>query len=433
MTYEEMEAQLFARARGGMKLGLDRMERALDALGRPDRCAPALHVAGTNGKGSVCAMLDAAGRAAGLRTGLYTSPHLERFSERFRVSGEPIADEELLRIYCELQDRLPWAFSGPDALTFFELVTLLGFQHFARARVQLLVIEVGLGGRLDATNVLLPAVACITAIGDDHREFLGDSLGAIAGEKAGILKAGRPAVIARQLPEALASILARAAVVGAPLSLEGRDFGVELTPRGPVYQSVGSEPVDIVPGLRGAHQRSNTAVALRALELARQQGIPIPRAAAVEGVAAVRWPGRLETVATHPEIVLDGAHNPPGAEALAEACRELFAGRRIHLVMGVLADKDVDAILRPLAPHATRIIATTPQSPRALPAGHLAMRVPPGPLVEVIASPTEALQRATETCGVDDLVLVCGSLYLIGELRAWLRGTRATGPGEILR
>jgi dihydrofolate synthase/folylpolyglutamate synthase len=378
-------------------------------------------------------MLDAAARAAGVRTGLYTSPHLERFAERFRVNGEPIGDDELLQLYRGLQERLPWAFEGPQSLTFFELVTLLGFLHFAHARVELLVVEVGLGGRLDATNVLTPAVACITPIGDDHREFLGDTLGEIAREKAGILKPGRPAVIARQPPEALEAILARASEVGAPVSLEGRDFGIEPGSHGLIYQSTPSKPVEVELGLRGMHQRSNAAVALRALELAQTEGIPIPPSAAVQGVATVWWPGRLETVGWNPEIILDGAHNPPGAEALASACRELFPQRRIHLVLGVLADKNLDAILRPLAPIATRIVATTPHSPRALAAEALAARVPPGAQVEVVPVPCEAVRHVRETCGDDDLVLVCGSLYLVGEVRSWLRGTTAGGPAEILR
>ena len=433
LTYAEMEAELFARARGGMKLGLERMERALDALGRPDRCAPALHVAGTNGKGSVCAVLDAAVRAAGLRSGLYTSPHLERFSERFRVNGEPIADEALVGLYEELQGRVPWAFDGPDALTFFELVTLLGFQHFAWSRVDVLVVEVGLGGRLDATNVLHPLVCCITPIGFDHREFLGDTLALIAREKAGILKPGVPAVIAHQPPSAAAAIRRRAREIGAPLSIEGDVFAIELEAGGLTYWSPDGRQSDLQLFLRGAHQRSNAAVALRALELARGKGLPIPADAGRAALLEVRWPGRLETVALRPEVVLDGAHNPPAVEALVAAARELFAGRRIHLVLGVLSDKELAPMLEQLAPIATRIIATAPASPRALPAAALAARIPPGPLVEVVDRPADAVRRAQATSDPDDVVLVCGSLYLVGEIRSALRGEQARGPREILR
>jgi dihydrofolate synthase/folylpolyglutamate synthase len=400
-----------------MKLGLDRMQRALEELGRPERCAPAFHVAGTNGKGSVCAMLDAASRAAGLRTGLYTSPHLERFAERFQIDGVPITDEGLLGLYEELKTRLPWAFDGPDALTFFELVTLIGFQYFARSKVDVMVIEVGLGGRLDATNVLTPLVTCITAIGLEHREFLGDTLAAIAGEKAGILKQGVPAVVARQHPEADATILRRAREVRAPLVLEGRDF----------------PPSDLPIGLRGEHQRSNAAVAFRALEIAQASGLALSRAAAKEGIARVRWPGRLETIAQRPEIVLDGAHNPPAADALATACRDLFAGRRIHLVCGLLADKEVDPILDRLLPLATRFIATAPGSPRAIPAADLAKHVRGRVPCEVANTSTEAMEIALRGAGPDDVVLVCGSLYLVGEVRAHHRGTTVRGPGEMLR
>lgn len=432
MTFADMEAELFARARGGMKLGLDRMRRALEELGRPDRCAPALHVAGTNGKGSVCAMLAAAGRAAGLRTGLYTSPHLEHFSERFQVDGRPIADEALVALYAELKARLPWAFEGPDALTFFELVTLLAFQHFAAARVELMVIEVGLGGRLDATNVLEPVAACITPIGLEHREFLGDTLTAIAREKAGILKQGCPTAIARQHPEAAAAISQVAAAVGAPISVEGRDFSLTGTLTAATYRSESGEQTGLRVGLRGEHQRSNAAVALRVLELARARGVAIPEAAARAGIADVVWPGRLETVATKPDIVLDGAHNPHAAEALANACRELFAGRRIHLVFGILADKELAPILAQLVPCATRFIATAPTSPRAISAAQLAEQVHGVP-VEIAHNASEALRLARAGAAPDDVILVCGSLYLVGEVRALLTGGRAGGPAEILR
>jgi dihydrofolate synthase/folylpolyglutamate synthase len=418
VTYDEMEAELFARARGGMKLGLDRMERALAELGRPDRCAPSVHVAGTNGKGSVCAMLDAAGRAAGIRTGLYTSPHLERFTERFRVGGEPVAEDVLVALYVELRGRLPWAFDGPDALTFFELVTLLAFQHFARAHVELMVVEVGLGGRLDATNVIRPLVSCITPIGFDHREFLGDTLAQIAGEKAGILKPGVPAVVSRQPPDALSTILERARLVGSPLFLEGRDFSLDAGAADLTFRSTEASIDGLSLGLPGAHQRSNAAVALRAMEVLRASGVALTATAAREGLSSVQWPGRLERVSRAPDVFLDGAHNPPAAVALAAACQELFAGRRIHLVMGVLADKELAPMLETLARVATRLIATAPASPRALPAARLAERVPRGVLTEVFESAAAAVRHAIDTAGPDDVVLVCGSLYLVGEVRA---------------
>ncbi len=429
-----MEAELFARARHGMRLGLDRMERALEALGRPDRCAPAFHVAGTNGKGSVCAMIDAGLRASGLHTGLYTSPHLERFSERFQVDGVPMEEGALVELYDDLHQRIPWAFEGPEALTFFELVTLLAFQHFARAGVQVMVIEVGLGGRLDATNVLSPLVTCITPVGFDHREFLGDTLAAIAGEKAGILKRGCPAVVARQPAEASDTILKRALDLDVPVSLEDRDFAIAPSAQGFAFSSPEGRLANVTVGLRGGHQQSNAAVAIRALELARLRGLPVPEAAVRDGVAGVRWPGRLETIARDPEIVLDGAHNPPAAAALASAWAELYPGRRTHLVVGVLADKDAAHILSALAPLAARIIATQPASSRALPAEILARQVRGLKPVEVVPIAEEAIRWARSSCASEDVILICGSLYLAGEVRAILGGRgHARGPGEILK
>jgi dihydrofolate synthase/folylpolyglutamate synthase len=413
VTYAEMEAQLFARARHGMKLGLDRMERALSELGHPERRAPAFHVAGTNGKGSVCAFLDAACRAAGFRTGLYTSPHLEHFSERFQVDGVPATEQALLDCYTALRRRLPWAFEGDEALTFFELVTLLAFQLFADAGVDRMVIETGLGGRLDATNVLRPIVTCLTPIAFDHMEFLGNTLASIAAEKAGILKPNVPAVVARQPPEARAVIESRARELNSQLWHEGEEFLL---------------PAHIELGLRGAHQRSNAAVAFQALTLA---GVP-PQAIRT-GLAQARWPGRLETVQRSPEIVLDGAHNPAGATVLATALSELYGGRRRHVVIGMLGDKDAASVVRLLAPLADTLLVTQPSSPRALPAASLAALAGAHPQVHVEPVATEALQRAIKLASGDDLVVVCGSLYLVGELRAFLRGRTAGGPSEMLR
>ena len=431
VTYAEMEAELFARARSGMKLGLDRMQRALAGLGNPEWAAPAFHVAGTNGKGSVCAFLDAACRASGLKTGLYTSPHLERFAERFQIDGVPETEEALLALYGDLRDRLPWAFVGPDALTFFEMVTLMGFAAFGRARVDVMVIEVGLGGRLDATNVLSPAVACITSVGSDHKEFLGDTIGLIAREKAGILKPGVPGVIARQSPEARAAIDEVAASIGCQLFHEGDDF--ELT--GPLdaatFTTATERISDLGISLRGEHQRSNAAVALQALSLARSRGIPVT--ATREGLSTARWPGRLETVRVTPEVVLDGAHNPPAAEALADAIRTLYRGRHVHLVLGMLADKEARPIVDVLVPLATQVTITAPASPRALPANELAELVSRDLRVHVEASAIAAVDRAIALAAPEDVVLVCGSLYLVGQVRAHLRGTTASGPGEILR
>lgn len=428
-TWPSIERELFARARHGMKLGLDRMERALDALGRPDRAAPAIHVAGTNGKGSVCAMVERGLREAGLRTGLYTSPHLERFSERMRVGGEEITEEALVEVWKELERRVPWALDGDEALTFFELVTLLAFTHFARSGIDVLVAEVGLGGRLDATNVLRPIVSCITPIGLDHREYLGDTVALISCEKAGIVKASIPVVTARQDDDAGPVIASVAAQLGAPLDREGQEFAL-VDGR---YRSDGWDLENVTIGLRGPHQRSNAAVALRVLERAAGAGIPVTPEQAQRGIALAEWPGRFEILSSRPTLVLDGAHNPQGGEALAAAIRSELAGRRIHLVVGVLGDKDAGPLLDALLPLAGRVVVTAPDSPRALPAGDLATLVRTrGVEPEIVGAAPEAVRSALAVAGPDDAVVVCGSLYLVGEVRAALRGGRSGGPREQL-
>jgi dihydrofolate synthase/folylpolyglutamate synthase len=340
-----------------------------------------------------------------------------------------------VRLYESLSHALPWAFGdGPDALTFFELVTLLGFAHFAEQRPDVLVVEVGLGGRLDATNVVQPLVTCLTPIGLDHREFLGTTLAQIAHEKAGILKRGVPAVVAAQTDEAWEAIDAQARRLGVVPALEGRDFSLRDAPGGLVFTAGTTEIGELALGLRGRHQASNAAVALQALAFAADQGLSVPVEARRRGLARTEWPGRLEAVRTEPEVVLDGAHNAHAAEALAAAVRELFAGRRVHLVLGVLADKELEPMLALLAPIATRVTATAPRSPRALPAGQLADAMRRfHPDVRAIATSREAVERAIGEAARDDVVLVCGSLYLVGEVRAELRGARAGGPSEILR
>lgn len=449
ITYPELESRLFARARGGMKLGLHRMERALAALGNPHLRAPVLHVAGTNGKGSVCAFLDASCRAAGLRTGLFTSPHLEHFGERFRIDGVAASESEILDAWNAIAQAAPWAVEadGEDALTFFELVTLIAFVHFASHRVDVAVIEVGLGGRLDSTNVVRPLVTAITPLSLEHREFLGDDLASIAFEKAGILKPSVPAVTSRQEPEALASIERRALELGIELFVEGEHFDASpskdastsddatTSVRSAAYaSSLGWRITDLHPALRGPHQLGNLAVALQVLECAALRGLPITPEHARRGAAEVQWPGRLETVRRRPEVVLDGAHNPHAAHALARAIDDVFPKRRVLLVFALLQDKDVDAVTRLVANKAERIITTTVDSPRAVPAEVLATHVRRvNANVVAVGRVADAIEQAIAEASPEDVVLVAGSLLLVGEARALLRGGRSGGPRESLK
>ncbi|HZY03344.1 MAG TPA: folylpolyglutamate synthase/dihydrofolate synthase family protein [Anaeromyxobacteraceae bacterium] len=380
------------------------MERALDALGRPERGLRILHVGGTNGKGSTCAMAAEALLRAGHAVGLYTSPHLVRFNERIQVDGRPVGDETLAALVDEVRRACPWHDRGDDAerLTYFEFATLVALLHFAREGVGAAVVEVGLGGRLDATNAVVPLVTAVSRIGLDHVQLLGDTLGAIAREKAGIFKRDVPAVVSPGQPaEALAVLREEAARRGAPLHL------AEPSWDGPV-------------GLRGPHQRQNAALAAAALRLLDRAGLRVGEAAMARGIAEARWPGRLEEV---DGVLLDGAHNPDGAAALAASLDLLYPGRPVELVFGVLADKDHRGMLRALGPRVRRLHLVAPDSPRARPPStYRGLASAMAPAADEHASCAEAIACARAAAAADGLVAVAGSLYLVGEALRLLSG-----------
>jgi dihydrofolate synthase/folylpolyglutamate synthase len=393
----------------GVDLGLDRVRQALSALGSPEQRLPAVQIAGTNGKGSTAAMTEAILRAAGWRTGLYTSPHLARFTERIRVDGREVDGARLAR----LDDRI--AATGIP-LTYFEVATLLAFLVMAEDSVELAVLETGLGGRLDAVTTCHPLATAITSIGWDHQDYLGDTLAAIAREKAGILKSGVPVFLARLPAEADAVIAEVAARVGAPLRRLGVDFSADAT--------------TAAAGLLGAHQRSNAALAVAlASEAARRCSRPLAPAAIAAGLAGVRWPGRLELIGD--DLLLDAAHNPEGAEALAAALPEIARGRPVALVLSVVADKDLGGIVRPLLPLTSLVVATRSQNRRARAPADLAAEI--GALVSSAGAPpvlardhvrqalAEARRHLAERFG-GGLVVVAGSIFLVGEIRASLLG-----------
>ncbi len=385
-----------------MRFGLDRMERALDALGRPERAYDVLHVGGTNGKGSTCAMAAAALSLAGLKVGLYTSPHLVRFNERIQVDGREIGDGAIAAAIDEIRRACPWHDAGEaaDRLTYFEFATLAGLVHFAREGVRVAVVEVGLGGRFDATNAILPRVAAVARISLDHTQLLGDTVEQIAFEKAGIYKHGIPAVAhAHQPPGALETLRAEAVRRGAPFVVAAADWP------GPV-------------ALQGPHQRGNAAFAAAALRQLARAGVPLGEEAIVRGIATARWPGRLEEVGG---VLLDGAHNPDGAAALAAALRALHPGRPVELVFGVLSDKDHAGMLAALVPAARRIHVVAPATPRARSAAEVrALAESLGTDAEVHGSVAEALSAAQRAARDGALVCVAGSLYLVGEARELL-------------
>ena len=397
--------------------GLERIRTLLHALGDPQKELKFVHVAGTNGKGSVCAYLASVLRCAGYRVGLCTSPFLEDFRERIQVDGKLIPPETLGEL-TELAR--PAAEAMEDHPTEFELITAVAMLYFRRCRCDIVVLEVGLGGALDASNVIdVPEAAVITAMGMDHAAILGPTLGDIAAAKAGIIKPGGAVVSFGGCPEADAVIRERCREQGAQLTevdfsrlrvvgtgLDGTDL--EFAPYGALH----------VPPV-GLYQAKNAAVAVTTVEVLEKRGWEISRRALEQGLASVCWPGRLEVVRrAGPVILRDGAHNAHGMAATVESLRALFPGKKLTILMGVMADKDVEDMLKLLAPIAGQVFTVRPESPRAMPAEELAALVnrygvPAVPCAGVAAG----LQAAAEAAGADGAVCALGSLYLVGEVR----------------
>jgi dihydrofolate synthase/folylpolyglutamate synthase len=399
-TYADVLARLFDARRAGIVLGLDRVRAVLDRLGNPERRLGAvIHVGGTNGKGSTVAMVAALARAAGKRVAVYTSPHLSSLRERIVVDGAMIDEADVVAAYDAV------AAAGGDALTFFEQITVIALVHIAGVAPDVTVLEVGLGGRLDATNVVDADVAVVTGVALDHQAMLGDTLRAIAGEKAGIFKSGRAAIIgAAGEPEAVAWLTEAARAAGSdPVIVVDRD-------RAAAAPAV---------GLVGAHQRTNAAAAIAALDAL---GIDPP----VDALAAVSFAGRFETVARDPEVILDGAHNPHAALALAATIAARDQPHPRVLVLGVSADKDVAGIVAALVPVVDHVVATAYAQPRALDPAALAAAVgttvAPPTTVAITAGIDRALAVARALATRAGTVIVAGSLMLVGEARTRLLG-----------
>jgi dihydrofolate synthase / folylpolyglutamate synthase len=412
------------------KFNLENISVLLERLGRPDRAYPAVHIAGTNGKGSTAAFIEAILRDAGFRTGLNTSPHLERINERIRIHGEEISDGLFAEVFTRIHSIIEVLLAEGKLRahpTYFECVTALAFEAFARERVEFAVIEVGLGGRLDATNIITPVVTVITRIDFDHENFLGHSLAEIAREKAGILKYHVPVVSAPQLPEAREILQARAQELNCPLLETQIAFHVdEETVGGGCSRAIVSETSTgssfrLSPHLPGRFQLQNAlnAVAVARVLLARNFRIANPNIE--RGIAATQWPGRLEKLQSRPDVYLDGAHNPGAARELAHFLEENFAGRRIFLIYGAMRDKAVDEVTGYLFPHASEVLFTEPGNPRAVSAAQLArMAGHHAAHFNIIVNAEGALEAALAKAQPEDAIFVTGSLYLVGELRhAW--------------
>ena len=399
----------------GWDLKLERMRAAVARRGHPERAWPAVHIAGTNGKGSTAAMVEAILRASGRRTGLYTSPHLVDFTERMRVDGRTIPRATVVALVDELRTDLEQA---GIALTHFEFVTLMAFEWFRRVGIDAAVIEVGLGGRLDATNVIEPVATAITHIGLDHEEYLGRTIPEVAGEKAGILKAGVPAVIGRLAPEAEATILARAAAVGAPVLRAGRDGVLSEGGGALAFHAPGVSWSALRLGVPGAFQRANAEVALLVLAALRAR-LRCEEDAVRHGLAATAWHGRLAVVRRAPLVVLDGAHNPAGAAALARELPGLLGGRSVTLVFAVMRDKEWRGILDRLLPHAGRVVVTR-VGPRGAAPDEVAAAVGDRIPVRVVDDAAAAVAGTVAAAGPEEGVLITGSLYLVGAAYAAL-------------
>jgi dihydrofolate synthase/folylpolyglutamate synthase len=389
-SYTEALRWLYSTQAAGIKLGLENVRCLMDALGNPHRQLACIHVAGTNGKGSVSAMLDSVARAAGLRTGLYTSPHLVRFNERIQVSGQPITDDKVLAGLSVIKEGIARSGCTP---TFFEITTTLGFLHFLTQRVDLAIMETGLGGRLDATNLITPLVSVLTSIDLDHQKILGDSRAKIAREKAGIIKPGVPVVSIAQTADVREVIDDVAASLGSPVTYS-------------------TEPItDFQIGLAGSHQRLNAAVARDALVAGK---LGISSEALKTGLKSVFWPGRFQALGDR--LTIDGAHNPAASQRLVQTWSECYPGISPTIVFGGLRDKDLDEMLAALAPIATRFFLVPVKNPRS--ENPASIRLPNGISGAVFPGVQEAVEAARK---LPEPILATGSLFLVGEVLTWMQ------------
>jgi dihydrofolate synthase / folylpolyglutamate synthase len=420
MTYPDSVRFLYALGNEvkTAKLGLERMRTLVEALGDPHRSCRFVHVAGTNGKGSTAAMIEAGLRASGFRTGLYTSPHLAEPTERIRIGGVPVTAEAFAGAFHRVHETAEKLLSEGRLdfhPTYFESVTAMAFLLFRDAGVETAVLEVGLGGRLDATNVVLPALAVITPVDFDHEVYLGRSLESIATEKAGILKPGVPAVFAPQRDEVQRTLEEAATCVGAPFetTAQWRVEHLDADAYGSSFVACGPRRVEVACPLAGEHQITNAITAVAALH-----ALGVPTEAIETGIRETRWPGRLECIAHQPDVFLDGAHNPAGARALARYITRFWRERRVRIIYGAMRDKAVAEMAGILFPLAWDLILTAPHQARAV-RPEVIREMTDHPRVRVAAELRDALALIPET-GPEDVIFITGSLYLVGEARALL-------------
>jgi dihydrofolate synthase/folylpolyglutamate synthase len=432
---------LFGLQRFGIKLGLSNITALLAHLGNPHQGLRAVHIAGSNGKGSTAAFLTSILRQAGCRVGLYTSPHLIDFTERIQVDGAPVTEGRVARLTGRIQEAVGemersgelWADSSAFSLakdtdrqkatiTFFEFTTAMAFLHFREAQVDVAVLETGMGGRLDATNVIDPLLSLITPISLEHQQYLGRTLLQIAGEKAGIIKPGRPLLTTARQPRVIDLFRLKCRELGAPFYAYGKEFrGRKAGLRLMDFQGIRHRWASLRLGLAGSHQVLNASLALASAEILMEKGFPISEDPVRKGLAGAKWPGRLELVGDSPPVLLDGAHNPGAAKVLKQALREEFPRRRLILVLGIMADKEIPKMMSTLIPLADLLILTRPQMDRAASLETLGKHASArGKPTRAVADVGNAVGEAMAEAGKDDLVVVTGSLFTVGEARAHL-------------
>ncbi|WP_113930183.1 folylpolyglutamate synthase/dihydrofolate synthase family protein [Bacillus sp. P14.5] len=422
-TYEEAVEWIHSRLRLGIKPGLSRMEWLMEKLGHPEKELNAVHIGGTNGKGSTLTFLRNILEESGYDTGTFTSPYFEVFNERISVNGQPISDEEiveLVNVIIPLAEELEETdLGGPSE---FEVITCMALYYFARVnRVPIVLFEVGLGGRFDSTNVIDPMLSIITNIGLDHTQLLGDTIGDIAFEKAGIIKEGKPVISAASQHDAQKVIISKAKEMNADLFLRNRDFKSDYkgaSPDGEIFDYIGSNGVSTYEiGMVGRHQTENASLAVKAADILREMNsYQIEEGAIERGLAAAYWPGRMDKVCETPAIYLDGAHNPEGMQSLISTIETRFKEKNVHIIFAALKDKDLESMIRKLEVKVSEIVLTTFDFPRAASPEDLEKHL----LLDnhsTIMDWEKYLVTYKKTAGSDDVLIITGSLYFLSAVR----------------
>jgi dihydrofolate synthase/folylpolyglutamate synthase len=418
--YQQSIDYLYSLEKFGMIFGLAKVEAILQAIGNPHQELQAIHIGGTNGKGSTAAMIASILKREGYRVGLYTSPHLIRFTERMTLNGKEIEKEEVAELTEWMRQKMETAGVTPP-FTFFDFTTAMALLYFKQKMVDLAILEVGLGGRLDSTNVIDPLLSIITNIGKDHEEVLGKGILRIAREKAGIIKSGRPLITAATQPEVLRHFAKVCKEKAAPIFRVGKEF--RYLPEGEEsfsYEGLHRKLWGLSLNLRGRHQVVNATTALGAMEVLDDLGYRVSNEAMSEGLKEAEWPGRLEMVSSSPKVLLDGAHNPDGALSLRESLQKDFQYRHLILLVGIMKDKDIPSILHALSPLADHIILTRPSTERAASPALLKKTLGRnGTKAEVIEDFKKAIEKGLSLAGSEDLLCITGSLYTVGEARSY--------------